>query len=103
MKISTFKLERFFAAHEFNVKYTLTNSDCEPMSLAELLQLADDESRESVGEPETRIHGVPGRTRASPGDRAAILRLHGGRRADRRARGVHLHCDAVACSRTATT
>jgi aspartate/methionine/tyrosine aminotransferase len=47
MKMSPFKLERFFAAHEFNVEYTLTSSDCEPMSLAELLQLADDESREA--------------------------------------------------------
>jgi len=43
MDISTFELERFFARHEFTAPYTLTSSDCEPLSLAAALDLADDE------------------------------------------------------------
>jgi aspartate/methionine/tyrosine aminotransferase len=42
--IASFKLERYFAQHEFTAKYLLSPSDCESLSLAELLQLADAES-----------------------------------------------------------
>ncbi len=45
MRFDPFKIERFFASHEFDVRYTLTSSDCEPMSLEQLLQLADGETR----------------------------------------------------------
>ena len=46
MRMRPFKLERFFAAHEFNVRHTLCSSDCEPLSQAELLEMADDDSME---------------------------------------------------------
>jgi aspartate/methionine/tyrosine aminotransferase len=36
-----FKLERFFALHEFRARYLLSASDCESLTLAELLQMAD--------------------------------------------------------------
>ena len=44
MRIEPFKLERFFARHEFTAKHLLSASDCEPMSLRELLDLAAPES-----------------------------------------------------------
>lgn len=37
-------LERFFAQYEFKVKYLLSSSDCESLSMAELLQMAAPES-----------------------------------------------------------
>lgn len=46
MRIDAFKLERYFARHEFAVPHNLAASDCEPLSLAELLDMADDESLE---------------------------------------------------------
>ncbi|HJW91282.1 MAG TPA: aminotransferase class I/II-fold pyridoxal phosphate-dependent enzyme [Anaerolineales bacterium] len=44
MKIEPFKLERYFAEYEFKARYLLSPSDCESLSLAELLGLADAES-----------------------------------------------------------
>ncbi|MBM4458062.1 MAG: aminotransferase class I/II-fold pyridoxal phosphate-dependent enzyme [Chloroflexi bacterium] len=44
MRINEFRLERYFAAHEFKVRYLLSASDCEGLSLDELLGLADDET-----------------------------------------------------------
>jgi aspartate/methionine/tyrosine aminotransferase len=44
MSISPFKLERYFAQHEFTAKYLLSPSDCESLSLRELQQLADSDS-----------------------------------------------------------
>ncbi|HET89812.1 MAG TPA: aminotransferase class I/II-fold pyridoxal phosphate-dependent enzyme [Chloroflexi bacterium] len=41
MKIKPFYTERFFAAHEFSAPYLLCASDCESLTAAELLQLAD--------------------------------------------------------------
>ena len=41
MQITPFKLERYFAEHEFKVKYLLSPSDCESLTLRELLDLAD--------------------------------------------------------------
>lgn len=43
MHIPPFKIERFFARYEFSAPYLLSCSDCEPMMLNELLQLADNE------------------------------------------------------------
>ena len=65
MQITDFKLERYFAAYEFNVRYLLSASDCESLSQAELLDLADSESlalwhhlslgyTESQGHPQLR-------------------------------------------------
>lgn len=39
--IPPFKLERLFAKYEFKAKYLLSPSDCEALTLNELLQLAD--------------------------------------------------------------
>ncbi|MDX1284831.1 MAG: aminotransferase class I/II-fold pyridoxal phosphate-dependent enzyme, partial [Draconibacterium sp.] len=44
MKIKPFKLERYFAKYEFTVKYLLSCSDCEPLLLSEVLEMADTES-----------------------------------------------------------
>jgi len=45
MDLEPFHLERYFARHEFSARYLLSSSDCEALSLAELLDLADDECR----------------------------------------------------------
>jgi aspartate/methionine/tyrosine aminotransferase len=42
MKISPFKLERYFAKYEFNTEFLLCSSDCEAMSIADLLALDAD-------------------------------------------------------------
>jgi aspartate/methionine/tyrosine aminotransferase len=39
MKIEDFKLERYFAKYEFKTPYLLSSSDCESMSIQELLAL----------------------------------------------------------------
>lgn len=39
MKLSPFKLERYFAQYEFNVKYMLCGSDCQSFTIQELLAL----------------------------------------------------------------
>jgi len=41
--IEPFALERYFAKHEFTAGHLLSCSDCEPLSLAELLAMADSE------------------------------------------------------------
>ena len=40
MKIESFYTERFFAAHEFGAPYLLCASDCQPLTVGELLDLA---------------------------------------------------------------
>lgn len=65
MNVQDFKLEHFFARHEFTTRLTLSASDCEPLNMAELLELAspEDQARwaalslgytESAGDPELR-------------------------------------------------
>ena len=39
MRIAPFALERFFARHEFSTRYNLCASDCETLSLGELLAM----------------------------------------------------------------
>jgi aspartate/methionine/tyrosine aminotransferase len=41
MKINPFKLERYFARYEFNTEFLLCSSDCESLSIQELLALED--------------------------------------------------------------
>jgi len=41
MQLSPFKLERYFAKYEFNTEYLLCSSDCEAMSIADLLALEE--------------------------------------------------------------
>jgi len=45
MQIADFALERYFARWEFHVRHVLCASDVEPLPLADLLALADDETR----------------------------------------------------------
>ncbi len=45
MHLEPFHLERYFARHEFSARYLLSSSDCEALSLAEVLALADEECR----------------------------------------------------------
>lgn len=40
MKISPFKLERYFAKYEFSAKHLVSSSDCDGFSLKEILELA---------------------------------------------------------------
>ena len=40
MKIRPFQIERYFAKYEFNVKYLLSPSDCEALTVRELLDMA---------------------------------------------------------------
>ncbi len=44
-----FLLERYFARFEFTTRFLLASSDCEALSLAELLELADDADRAAWG------------------------------------------------------
>jgi aspartate/methionine/tyrosine aminotransferase len=46
MKIKPFALERYFAKYEFSARYLLSSSDCEPLSLSALMELADRPSRQ---------------------------------------------------------
>jgi aspartate/methionine/tyrosine aminotransferase len=43
LDIKPFKLERFFAKHEFTTDYLLSSSDCEPLTMRELLSYANEE------------------------------------------------------------
>ncbi|MFN8493555.1 MAG: aminotransferase class I/II-fold pyridoxal phosphate-dependent enzyme [Caldilineaceae bacterium] len=44
MQIRPFKLERYFAEYEFRIQYLLSPSDCESITLPELLGMADEDS-----------------------------------------------------------
>lgn len=46
MRLPPFELERFFARHEFSAPYLLCSSDVEPLTLNELLSLADERGRD---------------------------------------------------------
>jgi len=64
MKIAPFSIEEFFALYEFNTPYLLCSSDCESVTVGELLALADMDMAgladlhlgytESQGHPELR-------------------------------------------------
>ena len=42
MKIAPFATEHFFARHEFSTTHQLCNSDCESVTIDELLRMAGD-------------------------------------------------------------
>ncbi len=46
MKIAPFELERYFARYEFSTRYLLSSSDCDGLSQAELVAMADPAARE---------------------------------------------------------
>jgi aspartate/methionine/tyrosine aminotransferase len=64
MNLSPFKLERYFAKYEFNTEFLLCSSDCESMSIADLLALEEGAAErfhhhwlgytESLGSPSLR-------------------------------------------------
>jgi aspartate/methionine/tyrosine aminotransferase len=60
MKIAPFTIEEYYAQYEFSVPYNLSASDCETMSVSELLQLAqlsiDDLGRLKLGYTESQGH-----------------------------------------------
>ncbi len=68
-----FRLERFFAAHEFSAQHLLCTSDCETMSVRELLAL-EPESEERL----LALRLGYTETRGDPGLRADIARLYTG-------------------------
>jgi len=41
MKIKPFKLERYYTLYEHSAKYSLCNSDCEAMTIADLLAMEE--------------------------------------------------------------
>jgi aspartate/methionine/tyrosine aminotransferase len=62
VRIEDFALERYFAKWEFSAKHVLAASDAEPISLHELLTLADDDGRsrwESLRLGYTESLGLP--------------------------------------------
>jgi len=71
MKIASFETEHFFARHEFNTPYQLCNSDCESISIADLMTLAgeplEDLGQLSLGYTETQ---------GDPELRRSIAQLH---------------------------
>ncbi len=77
MRLAPFALERFFARHEFTVQHNLCASDCETLTVAELLALetgaAEKFSALRLGYTETM---------GDPGLRQEIARLYQGITAD---------------------
>ncbi|MCJ7814601.1 MAG: pyridoxal phosphate-dependent aminotransferase, partial [Xanthomonadales bacterium] len=77
MKIASFETEHFFARHEFSTPYQLCNSDCESLSIAELLALAEEPperlGRQRLGYTEPR---------GNPELRQSIASLHAAVNAD---------------------
>jgi aspartate/methionine/tyrosine aminotransferase len=71
MPLPPFALERFFARHEFAVKHLLCASDCESMSIAELLRMEPGASEEFG-----RLHLGYTESPGSPSLRAAIAELY---------------------------
>ena len=72
MPITPFKLERYFAKHEFSARYLLSASDCESLTKAELLQMATPESREVWDELNLGYTESPGHSLL----RAEVAKLH---------------------------
>jgi len=73
-----FKLERFFARWEFNVEMQFSASDCEALSVAELLNLATPKEREAFQKQWLGYTESPG----DPELRRAIAALYPGLEAD---------------------
>lgn len=72
LPLAEFKLERYFAKYEFAVRYLLSPSDCESVSLVELLALADSEGRQLWDDLRLGYTESPGH----PALRAEIARLY---------------------------
>jgi len=78
MKLPPFKLERYFARYEFNTEFLLCSSDCEAMSIADLLALEEGTVErfhghwlgytESLGSPTLRKEIAAMYATTTPGD-----------------------------------
>jgi aspartate/methionine/tyrosine aminotransferase len=79
MKINEFRIERYFAKYEFKTRYLLSSSDCESLTVNELLQMADEQClnmwhnlklgyTETKGHPLLREEIANLYTRIKPGD-----------------------------------
>ena len=84
MKVTPFKLERYFDKYEFSAPYLLSSSDCEPLLLNELLALADEKGKhewdilklgytESQGDPNLRNEIVKLYSTIAPEDILALV------------------------------
>ncbi len=73
MQLPPFKLERYFAQYEFNVQYLLCASDCESLSVGELLAFEPD-ARQGLEKLWLGYTESPG----SPSLRAEISRVYAG-------------------------
>ena len=60
MKMTPFALERYYAKHEFSARYMLSSSDCEALSMSELVGMADIETRQLWGELKLGYTETPG-------------------------------------------
>jgi aspartate/methionine/tyrosine aminotransferase len=74
MNLPPFKLERFFARYEFNTEYLLCSSDCESMSISELLALEADPAGAAEKFQQTWLGYTE--SQGSPTLRAEIGRLY---------------------------
>ena len=72
MRIPDFALERYFARWEFGVPHHLSSSALEPLSIGELLPLADPEMRAAWDALSLGYTETPGAARAARGDRGAL-------------------------------
>jgi aspartate/methionine/tyrosine aminotransferase len=74
MNLPPFKLERFFAKYEFTTEYLLCSSDCESMSIAELLALDADPADTAARFQQLWLGYTE--SQGSPALRAEICRLY---------------------------
>ena len=72
MNLTSFKLERYFAKYEFNAEYLLCSSDCEAMSIADLLAL-----EEGAGEKFQQVWLGYTESQGSPSLRKEIAKIYG--------------------------
>ncbi|KAK9846212.1 hypothetical protein WJX84_010344 [Apatococcus fuscideae] len=62
MRLKPFRIERYFAKHEFAAEHLLCCSDCEPLQIKQLLELADSDSLsrwENMNLAYTESQGLP--------------------------------------------
>ena len=78
MKYAPFEIEHFFRQHEFSAPYGISSSDCEPLTLDELMGYASPTRREQF---ETLWLGYT-ENQGHPELRAAIADMHVGIGAD---------------------
>ena len=74
MNLPPFKLERYFAKYEFNTEYLLCSSDCESMSIAELLGMDADPAAAAHKFQQTWLGYTE--SQGSPALRAEICKLY---------------------------